>query len=115
MVTAGASLASGLADQSWTTRAPAVQRYSRPPGQAGPLEPDPSSVTRAPWQTLWSLPAVLPDFPAVAQLSSGFYDLTSGAWFIQNLYAGKESQYAPVERYKASEFSPAAMAGRGVR
>lgn len=66
-------------------------------------------------KTLWSLPAVLPDFPAVAQLSSGFYDLTSGAWFIQNLYAGKESQYAPVERYKASEFSPAAMAGRGVR
>lgn len=66
-------------------------------------------------KTLWSLPAVLPDLPAVAQLSSGFYDLVSGAWFIQNLYAGKAQQYSVVERYKASEFSPAAMAGRGVR
>ena len=66
-------------------------------------------------KTLWSLPSVMPDLPAVAQLSSGFYDLVSGAWFIQNLYAGKEQQYAVVDRYKAAEFSPAAMAGRGVR
>lgn len=66
-------------------------------------------------KTLWSLPAVLPDLPAHASLSAGFYDLTSGAWFIQNLYTGKDSQYGIVDRYKASEFSPAAMAGRGVR
>ncbi|MNG33505.1 hypothetical protein D3C84_1197750 [compost metagenome] len=51
----------------------------------------------------------------MAQLSSGFYDLISGTWFIQNLYAGKDQQYAVVDRYKAAEFSPAAMAGRGVR
>jgi hypothetical protein len=66
-------------------------------------------------KTLWSLPSVMPDLPAHATLSSGFYDLTSGAWFTQNLYTGKSSQYAIVDRYKASEFSPAAMAGRGVR
>jgi hypothetical protein len=66
-------------------------------------------------KTLWSLPAVMPDLPAVAQLSSGFYDLVSGAWFIQNVYTGKAQQYALVERYKPAEFSPAAMAGRGVR
>ncbi|HZX18498.1 MAG TPA: DUF1329 domain-containing protein [Pseudomonas sp.] len=66
-------------------------------------------------KTLWSLSAVLPDLPAHASLSAGFYDLTSGAWFIQNLYTGKDSQYGAVDRYKASEFSPAAMAGRGVR
>ena len=66
-------------------------------------------------KTLWSLPSVLPDLPGLVQLSSGFYDLTSGAWFIQNVYAGLPDQYRAVDRYKASEFSPAAMAGRGVR
>jgi len=66
-------------------------------------------------KTLWSLPAVMPDLPAQAQLSSGFYDLTSGAWFIQNVYTGLPEQYGLVDRYKASEFSPAAMAGAGVR
>jgi hypothetical protein len=66
-------------------------------------------------KTLWSLPAVMPDIPAVAQLTSGFYDLVSGSWFVQSLYAGKESQYGIVDRYKTSEFLPAAMAGRGVR
>ncbi|MBB2493563.1 DUF1329 domain-containing protein [Aquipseudomonas ullengensis] len=66
-------------------------------------------------KTLWSLPAVLPDLPAQAQLTSGFYDLTSGAWFVQNLYTGLAEQYGIVDRYKKSEFSPAAMAGQGVR
>lgn len=66
-------------------------------------------------KTLWSLPAVMPDIPAHAGLSSGFYDLTSGAWFIQNVYTGLPEQYGVVDRYKKSEFSPAAMAGRGVR
>lgn len=66
-------------------------------------------------KTLWSLPAVMPDIPAVAPLTSGFYDLVSGSWFVQSLYAGKDSQYGIVDRYKTSEFLPAAMAGRGVR
>lgn len=66
-------------------------------------------------KTLWTLPAVLPDVPAVAQLSSGFYDLNSGAWFIQNTFAGQSEQYGIVDRYKKSDFSPAAMAGKGVR
>ncbi|WP_420231718.1 DUF1329 domain-containing protein [Pseudomonas sp. ABY48] len=66
-------------------------------------------------KVLWSMPSVMPDVPAVAQVSSGFYDMISGAWFIQSLYAGKESQYGIVDRYNASEFLPAAMAGSGVR
>ncbi|MDH4559910.1 DUF1329 domain-containing protein [Pseudomonas sp. BN411] len=66
-------------------------------------------------KTLWALPAVLPDLPAQATLSAGFYDLVSNTWFLQNLYAGKDQQYGVVERYKPAEFSPAAMAGRGVR
>lgn len=66
-------------------------------------------------KSLWSLPAVMPDIPAVAQLSSGFYDLTSGTWFVQNVFTGKAQQYGIVDRYKKSEFSPAAMAGQGVR
>ncbi|GGO76450.1 hypothetical protein GCM10011348_03690 [Marinobacterium nitratireducens] len=66
-------------------------------------------------KTLWALPAALPDLPAQATLSAGFYDLTSGAWFIQNLYAGESEQYELVDRYRSSDFSPAMMAGRGVR
>jgi hypothetical protein len=66
-------------------------------------------------KTLWTLPMVLPDVPAVAQLSSGFYDLNSGAWFMQGIFAGMSEQYRLVDRYKKSEFSPAAMAGQGVR
>lgn len=66
-------------------------------------------------KTLWTLPAVMPDIPAHTTLSSGFYDLNSKAWFIQNLYTGLPKQYDVVDRYKASEFSPAAMAGQGVR
>ncbi|WP_286974819.1 DUF1329 domain-containing protein [Pseudomonas sp.] len=66
-------------------------------------------------KTLWALPAVMPDIPAHATLSSGFYDLTSGAWFIQNVYTGLPEQYVVVDRYRKSEFSPAAMAGQGVR
>ncbi|MEH6484685.1 MULTISPECIES: DUF1329 domain-containing protein [Pseudomonas] len=66
-------------------------------------------------KTLWALPAVMPDIPAHATLSSGFYDLTSGAWFIQNVYTGLPEQYGVVDRYRKSEFSPAAMAGQGVR
>jgi hypothetical protein len=66
-------------------------------------------------KTLWSLPAVMPDLPAQAQLSAGFYDLTSGSWFIQSVYAGMNDQYSVVDRFKPAEFSPAAMAGAGVR
>jgi hypothetical protein len=57
----------------------------------------------------------MPDVPAVAQATAGFYDLTSGAWFIQSVYAGMADQYRIVDRYKTAEFSPAAMAGAGVR
>ncbi|MFI8481393.1 DUF1329 domain-containing protein [Pseudomonas sp. NPDC078700] len=66
-------------------------------------------------KTLWALPAVMPDIPAHAVLSSGFYDLTSSAWFIQNVYTGLPEQYGVVDRYKKSEFKPAVMAGQGVR
>jgi hypothetical protein len=66
-------------------------------------------------KSLWSLPVVMPDLPALTQLTSGFYDLTSGTWFAQSIFSGKNSQYSIVDRYKKSEFSPAAMAGQGVR
>lgn len=64
---------------------------------------------------LWAMPAVMPDIPAVATVSSGFYDFTSGAWFVLHMFAGKPSQYEIVDRYKNSDFSPSVMAGQGVR
>lgn len=66
-------------------------------------------------KTLWALPAIMPDIPAHVTLTSGFYDLTSSAWFIQDVYTGQSEQYGIVDRYKKSEFSPAVMAGQGVR
>lgn len=66
-------------------------------------------------KTLWALPAVLPDIPAHASVSSGFYDFTSGTWFVLDLFTGKASQWGIVDRFKKSEFSPAVMAGQGVR
>ncbi|WP_095059469.1 DUF1329 domain-containing protein [Pseudomonas sp. Irchel s3f7] len=64
---------------------------------------------------LWALPAVMPDIPATASVSSGFYDFTSGTWFVLDLFTGQQSQWGLVDRFKKSDFSPAVMAGQGVR
>ena len=66
-------------------------------------------------KTLWALPAVMPDIPAQASVSSGFYDFTSGTWFVLDLLTGQPSQWGIVDRFKKSDFSPAVMAGQGVR
>lgn len=66
-------------------------------------------------KTLWSLPVVLPEFPTVVPATPGFYDLTSGAWFVQSIYSGQPDQYRMADRYKSSDFSPETMAGQGVR
>ena len=66
-------------------------------------------------KTLWALPAVMPDIPAQASVSSGFYDFMSGTWFVLDLLTGQSSQWGIVERFKKSDFSPTVMAGQGVR
>ena len=66
-------------------------------------------------KVLWTSPVVLPDLPGTASLTTGFYDLLSGAWFVGDVFAGKSEQYRIVPPYKDSVFTADAMAGEGVR
>ncbi|WP_432698172.1 DUF1329 domain-containing protein [Marinobacterium sp. YM272] len=66
-------------------------------------------------KTLWALNAVIPKAPGTIPMTSGFYDLTSKSWFVQNYYVGDDHTYRLVDRHSPTEFNPAIMAGRGVR
>lgn len=66
-------------------------------------------------KALWTSPVVLPDLPGTASVNFGFYDLLSGAWFVGDVFAGKNEQYRIVSPYKDSTFTADAMAGEGVR
>ena len=66
-------------------------------------------------KVLWTSPVVLPDLPGTASLTTGFYDLLSGSWFVGDVFAGKNQQYRIVQPFKDSVFTADAMAGEGVR
>ncbi len=68
------------------------------------------------WKTLWALPMVLPDSPAVTDLNFGFYDMTSGAWYSANMYNQKSEQYKiESKHWPDSTFTGDALAGEGIR
>ncbi len=67
------------------------------------------------WKTMWQLPVVMPDLPAVAGVTFGFYDLVSGAWYANLVFNEKAEQYKIVPPYSDTVFTPAAMAGEGIR
>ena len=67
------------------------------------------------WKTLWALPMVMPDIPAVANLNFGFYDMTSGAWYSANMYNQKSEQYKIVPHWPDRNFTGDALAGEGIR
>ena len=68
------------------------------------------------WKTLWALPMLLPDLPAVTNLNFGFYDMTSGAWYSANMYNQKSEQYKiESKHWPDSTFTGDALAGEGVR
>ncbi|HYD16765.1 MAG TPA: DUF1329 domain-containing protein [Candidatus Nanoarchaeia archaeon] len=67
------------------------------------------------WKSTWSLPYVMPDLPAVADLNFGYYDLTSGAWYSANMYNEKPGHYKITSRWPDKVFTPDAMAAEGVR
>ncbi|MHC8287151.1 DUF1329 domain-containing protein [Pseudomonas sp. XS1P51] len=66
-------------------------------------------------KVLWTSPVALPDLPGTASVTTGFYDLLSGAWFVGDVFAGKNEQYRIVPPFKESVFTADAMAGEGVR
>lgn len=67
------------------------------------------------WRTIWSQPFVAPEFPGTILGAFGMNDLLSGSAFVANLYNSKAEQYPQVPRYPDRVFTPAALAGEGVR
>lgn len=67
------------------------------------------------WRTLWSQSFVAPDFPATILGTFGMHDLLSGTGFVANLYNSYDQQYPKMPRYPDRVFTPAALAGEGIR
>ena len=66
------------------------------------------------WKTLWQLPVMMPDFPAVASMTFGFYDLSAGTWFVSSTANAKAMQYKQKPRYAPSTLAPEALSGGGL-
>lgn len=66
-------------------------------------------------KTLWALPVLMPEFPAVAAPTSGGHDLIDGSWVAMGMSNGKARAYKSVARYPELRFTPDALAGEGVR
>lgn len=67
------------------------------------------------WKTMFQLPIVMPDLPATVGTTFGFYDLVSGAWYVNMLFNEKAQQYKIMPPYDDTVFTPSAMAGEGIR
>lgn len=67
------------------------------------------------WKTLWALPLVMPDVPASAPVTFGFYDLVSNTWALSDLINDKNKHFKIIPRLSDSAFTPDAMSGEGVR
>jgi hypothetical protein len=68
------------------------------------------------WKTMFSNPIVMPELPAtVPPQQFGFYDLVSGAWYVNGVLNEKSEQYKIMPRYGNTVFTPEAMAGEGQR
>jgi hypothetical protein len=64
---------------------------------------------------MWLLPVVMPDIPATASQTFGFYDLIAGTWYANQVLNEKPYQLKVVPPYSAATFTPDAMAGDSVR
>ena len=67
------------------------------------------------WKTLWQLPMTMPDIPANAAVTFGFYDLLSNTWFANDVAPEQAEQYKIVPRVSDATFTPDAMTAAGVR
>lgn len=68
------------------------------------------------WQMGFQNPIVMPDIPAtVSPMNFGFYDLISGAWYLDGVLNDSEEQYKVMPKYDDFTFTPEAMAGEGIR
>jgi len=67
------------------------------------------------WRTLFSSIIAAPDIPANIHTAWGYYDLLGGAYFVNDLFNEQGEQYKVMPRYPARIFTPAALAGEGIR
>jgi len=67
------------------------------------------------WKTLWGASYVAPDMPGVPLGVNGFYDFTSGAYFVNDLPNEFEDAVHFVAPQKDAIFTPESMAADGVR
>jgi hypothetical protein len=67
------------------------------------------------WRSVWALPYVAPDVPAVLMGTGGYYDMLGGGYFADNVLAEMSDQFLPVSKFKDSYFTPEALASEGVR
>jgi hypothetical protein len=66
-------------------------------------------------KTLWALPVLFPEIPAVAAPAGGGHDLIAGTWVTMGISNGRPRVYKAVARFPALRFTPDALAGEGVR
>jgi hypothetical protein len=66
-------------------------------------------------RTLWSLPLVLPDIPAVAVATAGGHDLVKGTWIALGVLNGKPAPWRVMPRFPDAHFTADALAGEGIR
>jgi hypothetical protein len=66
-------------------------------------------------KTLWALPILMPEFPAVVAPIGGGHDLIAGTWVAMGVSNGRPRAYKPVGRFPSLRFTPDSLAGEGVR
>lgn len=68
------------------------------------------------WKTIYTLPLVMPDFPAVVQLPFGYNDLLSGTSYIAYVFSGNKTiPYRPTPKWPEVIFTGDGLAAQGVR
>ncbi len=66
-------------------------------------------------KTVWQLPMLMPDLPALVAVTFGFNDFLSNSMFINTAMNEKATQFKTMPRYPDSLFTPEAMSGQGLR
>ncbi|MFW7348361.1 MAG: DUF1329 domain-containing protein [Pigmentiphaga sp.] len=66
-------------------------------------------------RTIWQIPYVMPDVPAVTTVTFGMYDLLAGTWYANGIFNSKSEQYRVMSPYPEGTFSPDALAGQSLR
>ncbi len=67
------------------------------------------------WRTLWTLPFVAPEVPAVITGTFGYNDLIAGTGFAAHMFNAKSKQWISKEPGSGGEFTPDALVSDSIR